>query len=304
MLPSVTVKIDWLTFTYRGLFTDLKNASLISQQHEAQQVARDVQRTFGLRGNTLTLASPMKGYQYGFEDWGTGAKIAIGSNLDEQGVAISFSGKAVDKHINLRQHALFALDDGWRCSRMDVAFDIINSEIDVDEFAGAYIDAHPMPAKRKRAYFADRGGSTLYIGSRFSSKYLRVYDKGAQQKNGLDWVRVELELKREYIHATAGQLLNDPAGCLHEIIDMLDMHSSVLTGVLLQFGSDIVPTVFKGHRPKTNREIWFMNTVIKAFEGLAADDYAAAKRVFENFQIVLADGIPEAPQSRSLPHIE
>lgn len=48
-------------------------------------------------------------------------------------------------------------------------------------------------AGRKRN--GERTGETLYVGSRSSDKFLRVYDKAAQMGLDGDWIRVELELK-------------------------------------------------------------------------------------------------------------
>lgn len=52
-----------------------------------------------------------------------------------------------------------------------------------------------------------RIGHTLYLGSRESDVFLRVYEKGLEQNVSFDWVRWELEIKHEKADVVARQLL-------------------------------------------------------------------------------------------------
>lgn len=71
----------------------------------------------------------------------------------------------------------------------DEAFGIVNFEkiASSGRFEGS---AHKASATR-----SSDGGCTVYIGSRQSEKFLRVYDKGVESKQGGDWIRAEIELK-------------------------------------------------------------------------------------------------------------
>lgn len=178
---------------------------------------------------------------------------------------------------------------------MDVAFDIFDGGIDTDRVATEYLEAHPPGGKRKAAYISDSGGSTLYIGSRYSSKMLRVYDKGKEQRTQLDWLRLEMEYKREYIHASASHILHDPASALHDVLDLLDLPGSLIDGMLRQFASDVPAPDVTIPRPKSNRELWFMTTVLKAYKGLMDDDLGAAGRILEQFAQALNEGADVEP---------
>lgn len=49
----------------------------------------------------------------------------------------------------------------------------------------------------------------MYVGSRTSEKYLRIYDKGKEQgEKDSDYVRVELECKGEIAHAVGWEFPN------------------------------------------------------------------------------------------------
>lgn len=80
-------------------------------------------------------------------------------------------------------------------SRIDLAIDLY----DYDFFTYNLVDLN----SRKKAFYYDRQGNleTAYFGSMSSSKYIRVYNKALEQKleKGIDWWRVELQLRDTYI---------------------------------------------------------------------------------------------------------
>jgi DNA relaxase NicK len=65
------------------------------------------------------------------------------------------------------------------------------------------------PAKRTLITDSD-GGSTLYIGSRSSDRFARLYDKGREQRAlpAGKWWRLELEVKGKSSQKVAEQLLS------------------------------------------------------------------------------------------------
>jgi DNA relaxase NicK len=68
------------------------------------------------------------------------------------------------------------------------------------------------PAKRSLILNSD-GGSTLYIGSRVSDRFARLYDKGIEQGTTAagKWWRLELELKGRRSQSHAEALLSTAA---------------------------------------------------------------------------------------------
>jgi DNA relaxase NicK len=74
-----------------------------------------------------------------------------------------------------------------------------------------YIDATAHSRKLKCTHLVNsQGGSTLYVGSRNSDQFGRLYDKGAQQGGppGFTW-RYEVELKNAYSTAATQYLVNN-----------------------------------------------------------------------------------------------
>ena len=85
-------------------------------------------------------------------------------------------------------------------SRIDLAIDLYNYNL----YDYNIVDLN----SRKKAYYYDRTGKleTCYFGSMSSNKFIRIYNKGAEQKVkdknfnvDVDWWRVELQLRDTYI---------------------------------------------------------------------------------------------------------
>lgn len=98
----------------------------------------------------------------------------------------------------------YLLSVGARICRVDLGLDDTSAAcIDIDQVVGHLRDKTVV--KRWKQWSVVQScndldgvtGKTVYVGSRKSAAFLRIYDKAAEQ--GLDghWVRVELELKDE-----------------------------------------------------------------------------------------------------------
>lgn len=90
---------------------------------------------------------------------------------------------------------------GFHCTRVDLTCDVQGGEYcDPHEILQAFI-AGVCVTKARTANRVDnwkageRGGCTIYIGSRESLTFLRVYDKAAQTGDPESWTRIEVECK-------------------------------------------------------------------------------------------------------------
>jgi hypothetical protein len=88
-------------------------------------------------------------------------------------------------------------------TRLDFALDLVNWNIAPSRLYHAWQRGDVVTRARTASiiHSAERGensGVTVYLGSRKSSKLLRVYDKGAQLRDGTDRVRIELETKKPF----------------------------------------------------------------------------------------------------------
>lgn len=84
-----------------------------------------------------------------------------------------------------------------RCTRIDLAVTVTLPEVDTSIAALAYEKVLVDGLRRGTLISNSRGGSTLYVGSRSSEQYGRLYDKSSEQggKAGKEW-RYEVECKK------------------------------------------------------------------------------------------------------------
>lgn len=85
-----------------------------------------------------------------------------------------------------------------RVSRLDLAVTVDLTRPVVNLAKSAYEDNRTVGGQRQYAYITNsKGGQTLYVGSRQSGQFGRLYDKGAQEGSaapGVRW-RYEVEIK-------------------------------------------------------------------------------------------------------------
>lgn len=138
----------------------------------------------------------------------TGAVIAWHTTRNDMGVHVQLSGSALrwyhEKSADWHTIMTWAKELGGRASRVDLAIDIFDSGLQQTDLCKPNLRAYKGKGRTPR--FLPVGdqetGWTHYVGSRTSTKYLRIYDKAREQKleNG-DYIRVELECKAEIARA-------------------------------------------------------------------------------------------------------
>lgn len=133
----------------------------------------------------------------------------------DMGVHIAYSGRTLNTYRDngvepldivrrhLARHATF--------SRIDLAFDLRNTPLDIRGMYDQLFDGRATTkAKSYNLLTGSDGGATLYIGSRQSECFLRVYDKGVESGEGGNWKRIELELKGSKAQFAAFTMAHSP----------------------------------------------------------------------------------------------
>lgn len=163
---------------------------------------------------------------YGLSDQGRAASISWNPDRSDMGISIDFTATGKDLYEQLCE--LKGIEVDWRylikqvvndygghISRIDIATDLINYGFSVDsicrrlnasEITVLNMRKRRIPADRFRIVGTMESRQTLYVGSRSSDAFLRIYDKKTEQNrpNGTyrglaqqceDWIRVEAEFK-------------------------------------------------------------------------------------------------------------
>ena len=100
-------------------------------------------------------------------------------------------------------------------TRIDLAIDDYGKFFTVSEVHDLVENKQCVTKFRTYQYYQSKSisdstmtGETLYIGSKKSDAYIRVYDKGLEQKAGINWVRWEVQLRDERATAFSDMVLH------------------------------------------------------------------------------------------------
>lgn len=248
------------------------------------------------------LGAGRHGYRKSHVDRNSGAGFesdgpeAMGSHLTLSGSALSELRKstgAADADI-LRHYA----DLRGRASRIDLCINIHDGELTPDSFMKAFKKG-TLKASARKANITNGiedgiDGETLYIGARASERYVRIYDKAAEQKvvDRGAWIRLEMECKDMKARAVAHACLTAPID--NVINTSFDDYMQWSNREYLTAISGPGAQIDEVGRQDTNRRKWLMDVVAKSLarQLYIEPDFGLAFRERVEFhldQIELAD---------------
>jgi hypothetical protein len=198
------IKCDWFSFTTR------RKLSQILPMFDFLPLPL-VPKQSGLYGYKLSFVSP------------SGVSVLFSPDRDD--IHIQLSGSGVDCCRDFYHLVSLVDSEGMdSVSRIDIALDCIGSGVTCDDIWGVLrqgsfvacsssirqfqglvrLDCEPKANRR-------RNDHTIYIGSASSERMVRIYDKGAESKKDIDWMRYEVQLrsasaKRFFVLALNGDL--------------------------------------------------------------------------------------------------
>ncbi len=249
-----SITLDWLAFTFR------------EDTHEQWQ----------------WLATYASSDDSGTERATNGYKLAARSKTGiihmwhpdrpEMGRHVVISGSALRdllKIHDLSQRALLAevVNAGGSITRLDLAKDAKNEGINLDAiFQQMDAGKSTGTARTFTQLHSVGGGNTIYVGSRQSEKFIRIYDKAAQTgAEGALWYRYELETKGMVARALATLLCTSDAW-----VNAFDAMASGMVDLPQSkdyrkfFLPGVVPIGIPKLEKKSDREKWIEEQVLPA----------------------------------------
>lgn len=162
----------------------------------------------------VSPATPRHGYTEGMCNQ-AGAIVMRNVNRSDMGIHIGYSGKTLncyrDNGVNPLDLLRWHIGRNGSVSRIDLAFDIRNTPMRPEKLYNDLVSGSAVStAKTFNLITGNDGGSTLYVGSRQSEAFLRIYDKGVESGTGENWIRVELELKSSKARFAAFTMASEP----------------------------------------------------------------------------------------------
>ena len=250
----LTITIDWLAGTFKE-FNDDTETFL---------------RTYASADDVLPI-KPRNGYHIAQQD-GNGVQFFWNSNDNRMGYHVVFTGSSL-RNLLERQaipaltllHA--AINAGMRVSRLDLAKDLTGQEID-GEALYKFIKSGVNGGTARNALRIEneKGGQTIYVGSRQSERYIRIYDKAQETgETSIKWWRMEIETKGDVARVVAAALIDDaePAAIFDTTI--AKMVGAFTGSPFEQFASrGVVSWGLPKIEKHTDREKWIAEQVISA----------------------------------------
>jgi len=183
VITKLEFTADWMNYT----------AKHNDSRHSIYEYA------MGINSPEWVDAIAVHGYQLAIENR-LGCRVMWHTRRSEMGIHIMYSGKCLNRYRQegitsndiVRHHAFF----GDICKRIDIALDGKDSGLDIKRLY-RMLTKNTIAITKSKQYNLITGssGDTLYIGSRTSEQFMRIYDKAAEQHQDGDWKRIELELK-------------------------------------------------------------------------------------------------------------
>lgn len=155
---------------------------------------------FGIEQEEWISENGKNGYQHAVKH-PYGHVISWSNERDDMGINCLFTGlplkELFDRGHDTLEIARWMQEEGFKFRRLDLALDVFEIEIDLEElqrlpFKGS---VNKLPRLIKNGPNCEEG-ATLYIGSDKSDKFIRIYDKAGQlELEGVLWTRFELETR-------------------------------------------------------------------------------------------------------------
>lgn len=208
---------------------------------------------------------------------------------------------------------------GYNVTRCDIALDIKNAglcaadihhlnELAKQQDLGSSYNRKRHFHSSDAVVLTDSGSEvtieacTLELGSRESDRFMRIYDKGAEQNTIEDWKRVEMEIKGKTALVLALEItlygLEDVArGLFRSFINPpVFWWSWAIEGVWV---------VFRGAgRKVTNAAKWLHKQVKKTAQKVASSDDPLQRKLGEKFLVEIIEAMTPDRQLLLMAHIE
>lgn len=255
----LSITLDWLAFTFR------------EDTHEAGEWIRLYASD---KANVSVTAR--NGYRDAYQTK-TGIVVQWNVDREEMGYHVVIAGSAIRnvlQYHELDQKTLVqtVIDAGGSITRLDLAKDLQGVSISLDAIYQALEQGAYSGTARKFAQIHSLdGGNTIYVGSRQSEKFIRIYNKAAQSKiPGALWFRFEIETKGMVARALSKILVESEVWS--SAFDTVSKHMvdiQNLSDYQAFFAPGVVEIGIPKQEKQTDREAWIevqvMPAVVKHF---------------------------------------
>jgi len=187
----------------------------------------------------------------------------------EMGHHCTYSGQSLNVHENngiAKERILkYHVARGNKFTRLDVALDVRDSALNIRSLAAQLKRGSAQTRFQTWNLIDGNNGQTLYMGSRQSEQFLRIYDKGMEQQDGSNWKRIELEMKGSRAQAFAEMSANRDNNATAEatrraIKHLVDFNGPTWRDIV----GDLAIGIAKAKEGQTDTVAWLISSVAPA----------------------------------------
>ena len=275
-------RIDWLSITGK---VDRKDGDARPNLlHEVAELSRRMFFALGKGSPPIKTVPTARHYAVSIEDAVSGVRINFGDDLSRQGWQVVISGNACKSFDDYKILRNFVEIWKGRITRCDIAVDLVDSNYNIVEDADLYRSLTETTPKSWALLNPGRG-VTWYLGSRSSDKFVRIYDKGAEQNVPVDWVRCEIEAKggvAQYLFETYTYDYVAGIAFIREHFRLEGLQTEIFRILNKICNGEVFERLLM---PKTvgDREKWMRGQVAQSFIKLSQEDPDAMERVFADW---------------------
>lgn len=286
--------IDWISFTLplaRPLsFTELWDTIAVFTHTEARM---------------WTRTNALYGYDMAFT-YGVGVIAMAHSFRPEMGLHFQVSGQGLELIIANVGGVYELMDEiaarEGKVTRLDVSIDVFDSALSIETLEILMTHADTVTSATKHmAISSQGGGKTLYVGSRQSERFLRIYNKaaerlaaGADNAQSDDWKRIELEVKGAKAQALAMTLLEarKPQDSIIRdwIVGFINFRQYDIWNTIMGTTSAKMSI---SHRKLTNSRKWLLGVVARAIAKEVCKDWEFAQELGDAIEEAITDELLE-----------
>lgn len=252
-MTEYSYTIDWLSFTA----TNLDNGQLFD--------CPDYIPLFSAQS-----ATPHYGYRTAVE-FPCGLSIMYNGATKTMGAHYQYSGRALNalraENVTDIEILEYHAAQGHKCTRIDLALDVKGDELFEVQLSLAVNRNQRSGTARNvnEVRSLTDAGRTIYVGSRASDVFTRIYNKAAEQKVSGYWTRCEVELKGKQaqnavLTVLAEGLPSVAAICRHLLTVKVGFDfpgwRDMLTGRL--------QSISQSQQPERRTRKWLLETCVKS----------------------------------------
>lgn len=241
--------IDWLSFTMR----QSDNGALF-----------DI--PYFVPGLDCKEATPHFGYRRAVQ-YECGLLIMYDGAAENMGAHYQYSGKTLNalraSGVTIQEILAFHDDNRHKCTRCDLAIDIRNDGLFELELSAAIAAGkrHGTAKNISEVRSLTDQGRTVYVGSRSSDIFCRIYNKAAEQRVEGCWTRCEVEVKGKAAQLCADRVQAGGEGCVKALAEAeLEKRAGFeFPGWTAMLQGQAVPLVVSSE-PTTRTKEWLLAT--------------------------------------------